>query len=315
MKGTTKQEARKRDLLRSGLALSLLVLAGIVISVVRPRVVEDFDSLRTKTDVYALPSPEQAIVASLGYRSALADLIFAHVLVSYGIHFEQKRLYEYAPEYLDTITALDPSFRDPYYLADTLIILQPVDPPKERYRRARTILERGLEAFPDDAELALVAGQFMAYLAYPHLPADEDKKEWRIAGARVLAHACDMLGAGGNIPHHCVTAASLFSRAGEREATVRSLRRVLAISDNEEVRQKALAYLRRIESAQLAEDTQTRLRAMDEMRQNDLPLVDRAQFQLIAPATDPFECAGVRAAQNEGCASSFESIAASIDQR
>ena len=65
---------------------------------------------------------------SLGHRAALADVIYANVLVSYGLHFKEKRRFEFAGQYLDTINALDPTFSVPYRYADTLLILQPVAP-------------------------------------------------------------------------------------------------------------------------------------------------------------------------------------------
>ena len=52
------------------------------------------------------------VALSLGYRAALADLLLAKVMVAAGTHLLEKRLFEFAPDYLDTINALDPKLRD-----------------------------------------------------------------------------------------------------------------------------------------------------------------------------------------------------------
>jgi tetratricopeptide (TPR) repeat protein len=249
--------------------------------------------LRDRTDVYGLPSPEQVVVASLGYRSALADFLFAHVLVWHGIHFQEKRRLEFAADYLDTVAALDPSFRETYYFGDTLITMQPVKPRHEDYVRARALLEKGLRARPGDTELWLSAGQFMAYVAAPWLDDPKEQAEWRLAGARVLARACELVGSNENIPYQCITAAGLFSKAGERDAQIQFLERVLAVSDDPELREQALGYLERV----LGERSRERLRERtDRLRkawQADLPFVRLTTELVLGPPVDVAACAGI----------------------
>ena len=217
-----------------GRVLRVALVAGSAFGIgeLRARLLPRFAAVRDKTDVYTLPSPEQVVVASLGYRSALADLLFAHVLVWHGIHFQEKRRLDHAADYLDTVTALDPTFREPYYYGDTLIAMQPVKPRHEDYVRARRLLERGLAARPGDTELWLSTGQFLAYMAAPWLEDPKEREEWRLAGARILARACELVGENENIPYNCIIAAGLFDKAGEREANIQFLERVLAVSDD-----------------------------------------------------------------------------------
>ncbi|HMJ10958.1 MAG TPA: hypothetical protein VK524_06100, partial [Polyangiaceae bacterium] len=254
-------------------AWACIVLAAGLIAAVRYRLADAVQKVKAKNDVYALPSPEQTIALSLGYRSALADLLFAHVLVSYGLHFEQKRRFEFVGNYLDTINALDPKFRRPYRFADTLLTMQPKAPRKQDYIKARQILERGLRERPQDTELWLTAGQFMAYLAPPNLKDEKLANEWRIAGARTLAHACELVSDNENIPYHCITAASLFSRAGERSAVVDFLQRFLAVNDNEEMRRLALGYLKTVGAEQYQADVEERYKRFGEAW--DLPFVNK----------------------------------------
>ncbi len=294
-------------------AALLVVGAAAVNRWAQAGLARNFAVLKRTSDTYSLPSPDQLVVASLGYRSALADILYTDTRISYGLHFEEKRIFEHVGNYLDAIMALDPTFRAPYRLADTMMIFQPKEPPPENYRRARDFLTRALEHVPDDALLWLQAGEFVAYIAPPHLPPGEDPSEWKLAGARMLARACDLLGGDKNLPHQCVTAASLFSRAGERDATINSLERVLNATDDEEVRRRALGFLRNQVDSQRAARFQERAEALLGYTVQDLPFISRAQLQIIGPRFDEARCAGVREpATDRRCATSFREWSADL---
>jgi tetratricopeptide (TPR) repeat protein len=266
-------------------------VAGILLS--RSWLFPRFVMLREKSDVYALPTPDQVVVASLGYRSALADLLFAHVLVWHGLNFQEKRALEFAADYLDTVSALDPTFRETYYYGDTLIAMRPIPPTREDYWRARKLLEKGLANRPGDTELWLSAGQFMAYVAAPWLEDEKEKAEWKLAGARVLARACELVGSNENIPFHCITAASLFSKAGEREATIQFLERVLAVSDDDEIRDLAIRYLQAALGEQARERVQVRANRLRDAWRRDLPFVNLTQELVVGPPFAADRCAGL----------------------
>jgi tetratricopeptide (TPR) repeat protein len=285
-----------------------LIASVLLVARTRPGLAEAFHRLRAEHDVYVLPPPEQTVVMSLGYRAALADLIYGHVLVSYGLHFQEKRLFEFVGHYLDTINALDPKFRDPYRFADTLLTLQPKKPPLEHYRKAREILLRGMRELPYDQELWLTAGQFMAYLAPPHIPDPKEKEEFRMDGARRLARACELVGDNSNAPYHCVTAAGLFSRAGDREATLRFLERVLAVSDDAHIRELALGYLKKLVGEREQERLAERYQKLEALRKKDHGFVPRDMLMVLGPPFDPSRCAGEYGAERPGCASSYRSF-------
>jgi hypothetical protein len=271
-----------------------LVAASIAgIAITRSWLFSRFVTLRDQSDVYALPSPDQVVVASLGYRSALADLLFAHVLVWHGLHFQEKRRLEFAADYLDTVSALDPTFRETYYYGDTLIAMQPSPPTREDYFRARKLLEKGLQHRPGDTELWLSAGQFLAYVAAPWLEDEKEKAEWRLAGARILARACELVGSNQNIPFHCITAASLFTKAGEREATIQFLERVLSVSDDEEIRAMATRWLEAALGEQARERLQVRANRLRHAWRADLPFVSLTQELVLGPPVAADQCAGL----------------------
>lgn len=274
----------------------------------RPKLLEGFLASRRTDDAIVLPAPQVTRLMSLGYRSALADLIFAHVLVSYGQHFQEKRRFELASDYLMTITALDPKFREPYRLADTLIALQPEAPPREAYIAARTLQDRGLQNFPHDSELWLISGQFLAYLAAPQLKGAE-ADEWRMEAARRLARSCELVSSNENIPYHCITAASLLNDQGRVQAARSFLERMLAVTDDPEIEGLAGGYLARLVGQAERDRIEERNLRFRALWARDLRFVSRETLLLLGPRFDSARCAGLRPVQTSDCFTSFRAWA------
>jgi hypothetical protein len=295
------------------LPAALLLGAALGVHALQPLLSQTYGEARRRDDAYYLPGPEMTKVMSLGYRAALADLIFAHVLVSHGQHFQEKRRFEFVANYLDTITELDPTFREPYRLADTLIVMQPTAPKLEDYRAARRIEERGLKAFPYDQELWLIAGQFMAYIAAPYVPANE-YAEWRLEGAKKLSRSCELIGQNQNIPHHCITAAALFTEAGKRDVVQGFLERVMAISDDPEIQAVAGGYLGRVINEAERERADQRNKRFRALWQRDFTFVSRETLTLLGPGFDPARCAGIEAAAKPECIASFRAWGERLDE-
>lgn len=295
-------------------SLVLLALGAVGVAWLREPLAARFHSVKARSNVYTLPSAEQTVALSLGYRSALADLIYAHVLVSYGLHFQEKRRFEYVGNYLDTINALDPRFETPYRFADTLLTLQPKPARYRDYKKARQILERGMRELPYDAELWTSAGQFLAYLAPPHLPA-KVRVAWRRAGARRLAHACELIGKNENLPYHCITAAAILSRQGARQATIEFLERVLAVADDEQIRKLALGYLKRAIGEQVQSKAEARLQRFHKAWHADLGFVHKDMLLVLGPHFEAASCAGLARAGKQECATTWRAWAAASDSR
>jgi len=228
-----------------GIHTALVVAVSITgIALTQAQTRRAYAGLSVQDDTYPLPPPEQVVWMSLGYRSAVADFIYAHVLVSYGLHFEEKRRFEYVARYLDTISVLEPTFAQTYLYADTLITLQP-EPPRDRdYEQARELLLKGTRELPTDQRVWLTAGQFIGYLAPPRFEDAAKRQQWQLEGARLLSQACELATDNRNIPFHCLAAATTLNRAGHREALIQMLSRTLAVNEDPEVRRDALSTLR-----------------------------------------------------------------------
>jgi hypothetical protein len=288
-----------------------LLLALVTVAALRPGLMASHAKLRVKADDYLLPDPNVTLVGSLGYRAAMADFIFGHVLVSHGLHFQEKRLFEHVGDYLDVINLLDPKFRDPYRFADTLLTLQPEPPPLEFYRKARQIQERGMKELPYDQELWTTAGQFMAYLAPARLSDREEKNEFRRAGARCLVHACELVGSNEDLPFKCVTAARLLAEDGDRDSAKRFLERGLTMTDNEELLEKINGYLQILAGEEQQERVRRRAALVHDVVVRDaLVFAPRIELASLGPGFDPGACAGLERAGAPQCATSWRRLIA-----
>ena len=78
---------------RADLAVALLVaLCALAIARVQPRQFASLARVKEVSDIYPLPPPEQLPVLSLGYRAAMADALWASVLVTQGLRLQQHPL-------------------------------------------------------------------------------------------------------------------------------------------------------------------------------------------------------------------------------
>jgi hypothetical protein len=251
---------------KTALAILIAVGSSVTVGLAQSHSREAHAKLKVAEDTYALPPPEQVKILSLGYHAAAADFIYAHVLVSYGLHFEEKRRFEDVARYLDTIATLDPTFAQTYLYADTLITVQPEPPRDEDYEQARALLLRGTRELPTDQRIWLTAGQFIGYLAPPRFEKGARRKAWELEGARLLAQACELASDDRSLPYHCLAAATTLNQSGQREALIRMLSRTLAVNDDPEIRANALATLESWVGAQEREKAQARIAAFDALR-------------------------------------------------
>lgn len=283
------------------------VAAMGLIALQRGPLASAYGGTKAARDVYALAPPDQVVVGSLGYRAAVADLIFAHVVVSAGLHLQEKRLFEFAAQYIETINALDPKFRDGYRFADAIITLQTVPVPREMYYQARAILERGTRELPYDQELWSAAGQFLAYLAPAALASDAERETWRQEGARFLARACELIGSNENVPYQCFTAATLFSQGGNLAASRAFLEKMRLVVDDPALRALIDQKLTKVAGDEARQATLERARRFERLWQEDLPFVPRTAMAALGPRFDPFACARGAATSKPAphCATSF----------
>ena len=284
-------------------ALALVLASTAAIGAVRGTLADVHHRVKEASDVYVLPPPEQVVTLSLGYRSALADVLWAHVLVSQGLHTQEKRRFENLSLFLDSINELEPTFREPYVLADALFTFQGFAPSHEEVLKARAVMERGTRELPLDGELWLALGQFVAFIApSSYLTDEKEQQEWRIEGARMLARAAELGGENANITWQTLGAAGIFHRAGQRDAEIRLRLRALAVTDDPELKDRLLHELGKLLSDEQKEISINLDKKRIDLWQRDLPFVGRGTMLLLGPPVEPARCAGPGHEREPACA-------------
>jgi hypothetical protein len=285
------------------LGVTALCASAAVIAAFQHRAASHEHRVKETSDVYVLPPPEETVLLSLGWRAALADLLWSHVLVSQGLHTMEKRRYEHLTVFLDTINALDPQFREPYLFTDALVTFQGSTTPEPEIRKAREIMERGVKARPNDAELWLVLGQFVGFIApSSYLSDPEEQARWRADGAPMLARAAELGGDDAHISWQAIGGAGIFHRIGQRDASIRFLQRTLAVTDDDELKEKIRKQLDAMLGERAEEAYKQRDRRFMELWRRDVPFVDKTTVLLLGPPIDPARCAGGQLRDDPACA-------------
>ncbi len=273
--------------------------------------------VKETSEVYLLPPPEQLKAASLGHRSATADLLWANVLITQGLRMGERRRFETIVPYLEAIVELDPQWRDPYRMADALVTMQSKTATLDELRATRKLLERGVKERPYDAEIWLVLGQYVGYVVpnsyLEELP--EEQAAWRRDGAEYLKRAAELSGSDSSIAWRSIGGARIFAQTGRIDRAIEMYQHVLATTDDPELREDVTRKLRalvgaRKESERDAQALQSdaRLEAFRRIKPRELPGLTPTGARAAGFPRDPALCAGGArsvAATDAKCASSW----------
>jgi hypothetical protein len=304
---------------------ALVAVSVVVIGLVRSSLFETERRVHERQDVYFLPPPDDLVTMSLGYRHMLADVLWAHLLVAQGLRLTERRRFDNLLPLFDAVNALDPTFRSPYLMADALITFNVVPRSKddtsevteaqktipfEDVVKARAILERGIEARPNDAEIWLNLGQFVSFTAPSTYLEDKPDlaKQWRVEGVKYLERAAELAGDDSNIAWQALGGASILREAGELEASVRFYERAYAVTDDETLRANIEERLRFLHAQKAkiegerqmaldttlaeSESTRRRIGALSGLLKRDLPFIDLNRGLALGPPPRPAACAG-----------------------
>ncbi len=302
---------RNRELLGTFLLVFAAVMA---VSTVRRHLFATHKLVKEKQDVYFLPAPKQVVILSLGYKAAVADILWAHVMVSQGLHSFQNRRFDNLLLLYDAINELDPTWRSPYLFADALITFQSAVTPYEEVVRAREILELGVKHLPYDAEIWLNLGQFVAFVAPSSYLFDQPEvaARWRTEGARYLATAAELSGDSSHIGWQALGGANVLARAGELDAAMRFWQRAYAVTDDEElradIRQKIEGYAAELHQEKLAKRFEAYRERDDAFKQlvvGELPFIRRNAALALGPPPQPHRCAGLPGDPRPECATTW----------
>ncbi len=287
---------------RGGVPAALLIaLAGALgIAAVQPRLAQNVHSVHQRDDAFLLPPPSQLRAMTLGYRAAATDVLWAKLILEYGIHWQEKRKFPDVTRYIDGIIALEPDFPILYDFVDTILMYPgPAGATEEDARIARRYLERGTRERPYDANVWLHYGQFIAFIAPSFLKDKNEIEQWRHDGAMALAHAVEL----GADAQRSLAASAILSKAGERKATIEHLQRAYAMTDDVEMRAQ---FLRKLGSLQADAQAEQAVTFVDRELRAHYPFLSRGTGLLIGPRIPALACAGPASYARRGCAPDWQ---------
>ena len=285
----------------AALVAAVLLIGGVSgVASLQPGLAKTAHDVKEGSDVYPFPPPAELHLATLGWDSAVVDLLWAKLLVDYGTHWGEHRDFLQVPQYANAMLELEPGYRPIYKYIDTMLAYRPVQGTEADVRTARAFLERGTRERPDDAELWMQYGSFIAFIAPSFLKDQGEIDRWRSDGAAAMGHAIDL----GGDAERSLAVASILSKGGTNQAAIDYLQRAYAFTEHpsmsavHEAIGKRLVQLQAQGSLSEADEIGKRINAR---WQAELPFLSRDRYLLLGPVVDAARCAGVASAEDAAC--------------
>ncbi len=182
-------------------------------------------------DVSYLPSPKVLKVASLGFREALADLIWIEAVLYFGEKAATNRRYTHLWRYVDASLALNPYNRRLYLWAGAVAMYNFNVIDNAAVRRSIHYLERGHRHYPTDWEILFsLASNYLSELRSRN---PEQVARWRRIGADYMWKAANL---GGGPPWLHAVAAKVWADLGRWEIAYRRLQAVYLSTKDPNIR-------------------------------------------------------------------------------
>jgi len=280
-RGLAKQRERTGRL--AAAALACVCALGIALR--QPVLAAQVRAVKARDDVVALPPPAELRAATLGYRSATADLLWAKLVVEYGIRSQEKVPFPQVTRYIDSILAVDPEFKLIYEFLDTILVYNGIGGTREDAITARRYFEAGTRARPYDPDIWLRSGQFTAFLGPSFLNDKQEIEQWRRDGALSIMRAVEL----GADPDRSLAASTLLRQAGAKKANIEGLQRAYAMTENEETRRQIRHKLVQLQASLDAELAGS---VVDHEQRSYYPFLSKGQTLLVGPRRSPAGCAG-----------------------
>ena len=275
-----------RDRLREMAALAAIAVGVLALVFIQPRLAAQVKGVKAREDVSALPPPKQLKVMALGYKQSTVDLLWAKMIVEWGLAHHERRAFPDLTRYLDAILEIEPDFPLVYTFADTLIVYGPTPGTADDARLARSYLRRGTQERKYDRDVWLHYGQFCAFLAPTFLKDQAEIDEFRKEGAFALMRAVEL----GSDADRSLSANTILKKSGgETKARREALRRALALSDDPETRRNLLFQLGQLEDAPLGEEN---FEIFEREWRRRYPFLSRSAVLLVGPWRAQDACVG-----------------------
>jgi hypothetical protein len=281
-------------------ALVLFLVSATGVALTQPGLARTAHEVREREDVYSLPPPAELHLATLGWDSAVVDVLWTELLVAYGTHWSEHRDFKDIPKYLDAILELEPTYAPVYRFVDTLLAYRPLQGTDEDVRLARRYLERGTRERPEDQRVWMRYGQFLAFIAPSFLRDRSDVDAWRKDGASAMGHAVEL----GADADQALSAATLLTNAGANKEAIGYLEHAYAFTEHPamaEVHEAIGRRLATLEVTAMRDAADAATQTIDARRKVEMPSASRTMYLLLGPVGDPLRCAGPEAIDTLAC--------------
>ncbi len=241
-------------------------------------------------DVLYLPPAHHLETMSLGYREALADLIWIRAVIFAGDRAGGTN-HTWIMEYLEAIYTLAPQFRRPYAWGGVAFIYSGEAIDRAMVDRAITLYRRGLEHFPEDHELLFALGMLLTrdVQVLPGYSQDE-RAAAKAEGTELIRKAA----AFGAPPLVRELAATLVSEGGADQLAIQFLETQLLQAEDEghrrllEQKLEALIGETKLESVErMREEFEAERKAAFPYLPPDLYVLVRERAEVDGPAPQP----------------------------
>ena len=253
------------------LGLAVMIVGGFATRELRLSTCQHYQETQRYEDIYYLPPPTWLRVMSLGYREALADLLWMRALVYFGEEVTQAEgMVKHLFEYTDAMLGLDEDFKAVYRWVGVVTFYRAGEFLEEDGWRGVSYLERAVKRWPDDGELAWDLGATLAFEMPPGLK-DEEARD--AAKQRGLVHMATAARLGHGPPWLALTNASMLGKLGKTEQAIRHLEEAYSTLTDEESRAQVAARLAKLRDERYATAFQQAHRELRERWQKNYPYI------------------------------------------
>jgi hypothetical protein len=231
-------------------------------------------------DIYYLPPANWLPVLSLGFRDAMADLIWCRSLVYFGEQLVHLGEVKFVFDYTDAVIGLSPDFRQAYRWVSIAVMSRPSGGSPAEGLRSAKYLERALERWPRDGELHWDYGSLLRFELAPLLAPGVEKDRLLALAAPHLATAAT-LGAGP--VWLALNSSALLDRLGHTEQAIRHLEEVYGTVQDERTKREIEARLTALRSHAFVEALKAANAAFEKSRAASYPYMAPTLFVLVGP--------------------------------
>jgi len=266
------------------ISIGLICLLALPLFSLRERGAAHYEAAQRYEDIYYLPTADSLPYFSLGYREALANLIWIRGLIYFGEELQNRGDVSHIFRYAQAVLTLDQHFTRVYRWVASTSLYRPGEIQVDDIEQALTFLERGVELNPNDAELLWDLGATLSYELAPRVEDDlERKEELKRRGSVYLLRAA-RLGAGP--PWVALSNASQLMRLGQNEQAIRHLEEMYGVVRDDEVRQQIAQRIGMLRSEGHAEALRLAHESFEARRLRDYPYLPPTLFLILGSPPD-----------------------------